>query len=100
MIGLDAVDGFEWDAGNALKNLSSHDVSQAEAEQVFLNAPLKVTPVERPGLPEPRFRALGKTTAGRHLTVIFTLRAGNAKIRVISARDMHRKERTEYEQEA
>ena len=99
MIDLGAVTGFDWDEGNALKNLVGHEVSQAEAEQVFLNALLKVTPIDRPGLPEPRYRALGKTTRDRLLTVIFTLRVKDTKIRVISARDMHRKERVEYEQE-
>lgn len=32
--------------------------------------------------------------------MIFTLRVKDTKIRVISARDMHRKERIEYEQES
>jgi len=47
---------------------------------------------------EPRYAALGKTEDGRRLTVIFTVR-GNL-IRVISARDMSRRERRIYEQEA
>jgi uncharacterized protein len=96
MADFEAVTGFEWDPGNALKNAAGHDVSQAEAEQVFLNAPLKVAAVHRPGLAESRYRALGVTTRGRLLTVIFTLRAQGTKIRVISARDMHRTERLEY----
>ena len=98
MIDFDAVTGFDWDEGNSLKNLMTHEVSQAEAEQVFLNAPLKLTPIGRPAVSEPRYRALGRTMQGRLLTVIFTLRFANTKIRVISARDMHRKERTEHEQ--
>jgi len=49
---------------------------------------------------EPRFHALGKTAEGRLLHVTFTLRSAGQKIRVISARDMHRKERTIYEQAA
>ena len=96
MIDFEAVTGFDWDEGNALKNALGHDVSQAETEQVFLNVPLKVTPVERPGLAEARYRVLGRSMQGRLLTVIFTLREQGAKIRVISARDMHRKERVEY----
>ena len=48
---------------------------------------------------EPRFHALGVTNAGRRLHVTFTLREENAKIRIISARDMHRKERARYDQE-
>ncbi|MBI5751351.1 MAG: BrnT family toxin [Hydrogenophilales bacterium] len=43
---------------------------------------------------------LGKTDEGRLLHITFTLRNAGASIRVISARDMHRKERTFYEQTA
>jgi uncharacterized DUF497 family protein len=91
--------GFDWDRGNTLKN-EKHGVTMLEAEQMFFVTPLVVTPDESHSKTEPRFRALGQTLLGRKLTVIFTLRAGNTRIRVISARDMHRKERTAYEQEA
>jgi len=43
-------------------------------------------------------RALGKTHAGRRLQITFALREDGTLIRVISARDMHRKERSIYEQ--
>jgi len=43
--------------------------------------------------------ALGVTGAGRRLHNTFTLREEATRIRVISARDMHRKERSRYEQE-
>ena len=39
MIGLAKITGFDWDAGNARKN-DKHDVTAAEAEQVFFNIPL------------------------------------------------------------
>lgn len=32
--------GFEWDAGIATKYWAKHEVSQAECEQVYFNAPL------------------------------------------------------------
>ncbi|MBA3071645.1 MAG: BrnT family toxin, partial [Nitrospirae bacterium] len=44
---------------------------------------------------EPRYFALGCTDAGRHLFIVFTIREN--LIRVISARDMNRKERRLYE---
>ena len=47
---------------------------------------------------EARYHALGTTDEGRQLHVSFTLRASNTLIRIISARDMHRKERRVYEQ--
>jgi uncharacterized DUF497 family protein len=47
---------------------------------------------------EPRSNALGKTAQNRLLHITFTLRQDGTLIRVISARDMHRKEKKAYEQ--
>jgi uncharacterized protein len=91
------VIGFEWDAGNARKSAEKHGVSQAEAEQVFLGLRCLVVSDPRYSGEELRFHALGTTDAGRLLHVTFTLRAKGALVRVISARDMHRKERWIYE---
>ncbi len=90
--------GFQWDAGNARKSADKHDVSQGEAEQVFFNEPLLVVPDPRHSRTEPRFHALGVTDGGRRLHVTWTLRADGTLLRVISARDMHRKERQAYEE--
>lgn len=90
--------GFQWDEGNARKSADKHDVSQGEAEQVFFNEPLLVVPDPRHSRAEPRFHALGVTDDGRRLHVTWTLRADGTLIRVISARDMHRKERQAYEE--
>ncbi|MEJ8825965.1 BrnT family toxin [Variovorax humicola] len=97
MIDLTPVIGFEWDKGNARKN-EKHGVSTAEAEQLFFNAPLLLLEDVAHGHQEPRFHALGKTDDARALHITFTLRQSNQLIRVISARDMHRKERAIYEQ--
>jgi uncharacterized DUF497 family protein len=97
MLDLSAVIGFEWDDGNARKN-ERHGASTAEAEQVFFNSPLLLLPDPKHSESEPRLHALGKTTAGRRLHITLTLRVGGTMIRVISARDMHRKERMIYEQ--
>jgi uncharacterized protein len=96
MVDWTRVIGFDWDAGNARKSSDKHEVSQAEAEQVFFNAPLSVVPDTRHSSDEPRFHALGKTDDGRRLHITFTLRSDGTLIRVISARDMHRKERRIY----
>jgi hypothetical protein len=92
------VVGFQWDEGNARKSADKHDVSQGEAEQVFFNEPLLVVPDPRHSRSEPRFHALGVTDDGRRLHLTWTLRADGMLIRVISARDMHRKERQAYEE--
>lgn len=86
--------GFEWDAGNTHKN-QKHRVTTAEAEQVFFNEPLLVVDDTRHSSFELRFHALGITSENRKLHVTFTIRS--MKIRVISVRDMHKKERTIYD---
>lgn len=98
MIDLGRIAGFEWDDGNRRKNADKHDVSPAEAESLFLNDPLIVVEDEKHSGSEQRFNALGQTTQGRLLHVTFTLRQNGTLIRVISARDMNRKERKVYEQ--
>ena len=97
MTHLAKVIGFEWDEGNSRKN-DQHGVSMAEAEQVFFNSPLLVLPDPRHSEAELRFHALGKPNEGRRMHITFTLRDAGQFIRVISARDMHRKERVIYEQ--
>jgi uncharacterized DUF497 family protein len=99
MFDFGLVEGFEWDTGNARKSVDKHDVSQAEAEQVFFNKPLLLFDDERHSTVEPRFHAYGKSDDGRHLQVSFTLRNSERLVRVISARDMSRKERAIYDQE-
>lgn len=99
MIDLSAITGFDWDDGNSRKN-SKHGVSTAEAEQVFFNAPLLLLADSKHSQQEPRFHALGRTHQHRLLHITFTLRQQNTLIRVISARDMHKKERSIYEQTA
>jgi uncharacterized protein len=98
MIDLEQIAGFDWDDGNSRKNADKHDVSQAEAESIFFGDPLIVAEDSRHGKGEPQFNALGKTAQGRALHVTFTLRRNETLIRVISARDMNRKERQFYEQ--
>ena len=93
---LSECTGFQWDTGNADKNWELHRVSQAECEQVFFNRPIRVAPDQRHSHEEPRRAALGRTNDDRFLTVVFTVRG--ALIRVISARDMSRRERRMYEQ--
>ena len=99
MIDWTKITGFDWDDGNARKN-DKHGVSMAEAEQVFFNDPLLVVADTKHSREESRVHALGKTDEGRMLHLAFTLRQAGEKICVISARDMHRKERTIYEQTA
>ena len=100
MLDLERIAGFDWDEGNARKSEAKHGVSQAEAEQIFFNDPLLVVDDARHSREEPRYHALGHTDDGRLLHATFTARAEGRLIRVISVRDMSRKERMRYAKEA
>tara|TARA_R110002110_G_scaffold414951_1_gene646794 strand:- start:90831 stop:91142 length:312 start_codon:yes stop_codon:yes gene_type:complete len=98
MADLMQTTGFDWDDGNSRKSEKKHDVTQAEAEQIFFNQPLLVLEDSKHSRKKSRYHALGITDNERFLHITFTLRASETLIRVISARDMHRKERNIYEQ--
>jgi uncharacterized protein len=98
MIDWTQVTGFDWDDGNSRKSLEKHNVSHSEAEQVFFNQPLLVMEDNKHSHQESRYHALGITDDERFLHITFTLRISETLIRIISARDMHRKERKSYEQ--
>ena len=86
---------FDWDKGNIDKNLIKHQVSNQEAEEIFVNEPLIIIEDGRHSQREQRYRGLGKTNSGRLLFVSFTKR--DDKVRVISVRDMNKKEKNNYE---
>lgn len=98
MIEWGRLTGFDWDDDNARKSADKRSVSQAEAEGIFFNEPLPVLPDPGHSRQETRYHALGSTDDSRLLHVTFTLRGAGTLIRIISARDMHRKERIAYEQ--
>jgi uncharacterized DUF497 family protein len=88
--------GFQWDQGNIDKNLIKHKVENWECEQIFFNRPLLVLDDPKHSIPEKRWTVFGKTDADRFLIVIFRKRGD--LIRVISARDMNKKERKFYDE--
>ncbi len=98
MIHFPSLEGFEWDDGNRNKNWVKHNVSIQECEEVFFNDPLIVYPDLEHSYKEKRYLCLGKTNAERRLFIAFTLRLEN-NVRVISARDMGKKEKMIYEEE-
>ena len=94
---LSSLNGFEWDEGNQTKNWIKHQVSTSECEEVFFNLPLLLADDVQHSQEEKRFYVLGQTNAERKLFISFTIRTN--KVRVISARDMSRKERQVYAKE-
>ena len=95
---LSGCQGFEWDAGNAEKSWRKHGVSPSECEQVFFNRPLLVVDDAKHSHTERCYYALGVADTGRRLFLVFTVRG--TWIRVISARDMSRRERLIYEEKS
>ncbi len=83
--------GFDWDEGNSRKNWIKHQVTPSECEQIYFNHPLIVQHDIKHSPHELRFYALGKTDKNRKLFIAFTIRQN--MMRIISARDMSRKER-------
>ncbi|MBI5614619.1 BrnT family toxin [Candidatus Gottesmanbacteria bacterium] len=88
---------FEWDEGNAEKSVLKHKVINSEAEQIFRSVPVIFFEDPKHSGQEKRYMIWGETETGRRLTVIFTIR--KKCVRIISARDMHTKERRQYETE-
>ena len=85
---------FEWDAGNSDKSLKKHKTTNIEAEEVFKNKPKFIFLDDKHSSIEKRYLIWGITNKIRKLAVIFTIRS--SKIRIISARDMNKKERSTY----
>ena len=77
-----------------------HGVSVEEIEALF-DAPLLIVPDAAHSKSEARSWAIGKSSAGRIIFIVFTIRLkkGRRLIRPISARYMHAKEVTSYEKE-
>lgn len=86
---------FEWNEGNIGKN-KKHNVEDKEAEEVFFDGNKVTFPdIIHSTDDEERSRILGKTKKGRSLFIVFTKR--DEKMRIISARDVNRKEVLLYE---
>jgi len=91
------ANGFDWDEGNWPK-CAKHGVTRMEIEYALRHDPLVL--MDRTGHAETRFNAVGRNRDGRHLFIVFTVRAvgGAVLIRPISARYMHDKEVKAYEE--
>ena len=88
---------FEWDKGNLDKSYLKHGITTKEAEEVFISEESYVITDIKHSQKEDRFIILGKSQSKRNLFVVFTIR--NKKVRIISARRMHREEVQKHEHE-
>lgn len=88
---------FEWDKGNLMKSRTKHGIWPEEVEAVFRSGkglPLGVQ--IKPATSEQRLGIVGTFLSGRLLQIAFVLKEG--RVRVISSRPAHRKERKHYEE--
>jgi uncharacterized DUF497 family protein len=78
------------------KLATKHQVTPEEVDEVLFSRPLyrKIQKGHNPG--EDVYSALGQTDNGRYLIVIFVYKQTREAL-VISARDMDRKERRQYD---
>jgi len=89
---------FEWDPEKAASNKRKHRVSFEEAITAFDDPFALIAPDDAHStVEEKREWLIGEAEPGV-LVIIFTLRAGRQKIRLISARRANRKERRLYEE--
>jgi uncharacterized protein len=85
---------FEWDKGNRDKNFDKHGVADQECEEAFFDQGKKILKDVLHSEKEDRYILLGRTKEDRLLFIAFTLR--RHKVRIISARDLNKKERSLY----
>ena len=87
---------FEWDSEKARENEQSHEVTFAEASEIFEDDHSSSVPDPDHSVEEDRYLIFGVSKGGRYLVVSYTERGD--RIRLISARPMTPRERKAYEQ--
>lgn len=85
---------FNWDLHNIEKNWNKHNVDYKECEQAFTNKPNSVYEDIKHSQSEPRYTLFGITNNQRLITITYTIRKN--QVRVISAKDQSKKERSKY----
>ncbi|MBI3961144.1 MAG: BrnT family toxin [Deinococcus sp.] len=82
------VTGFEWDEAN-VAHIARHQVTPEECEEMFADRHLFAKALDS------KYNALGRTLAGRLLSIFFVIKPGRL-VRVITAREMEHHERRRY----
>jgi uncharacterized protein len=87
---------FQWDPDTAASNLDKHGIAFSEAATVF-GDPQAITYHDREHSDhDDRFITFGTTASGRLVVVVHVDR--NDRTRIVSARDLTRRERKQYEE--
>lgn len=87
---------FEWNRSKARENARKHGVSFAEPTEGFTDDYSSIVPDPDHSITEERYLIFGKAFGDRHIVVAFTEQGH--RIRILSAREMTRRERKAYEQ--
>lgn len=90
----DQAAAFEWDEGNLNKSRHKHGVTPEEAESIFIDEHSFIILDRLHSKIEDRFIIVGKSVKNGNLFIVFTMR--REKIRIISARRMHKEEVKKY----
>lgn len=85
---------FEWDEGN-LEKSQRHGVSKMEIEQIYFDKKKKLIFDEKHSFSEERYILVGRSKKKRWIYTSMTIR--DDKVRIFSARYMHKKEVELYE---
>jgi hypothetical protein len=88
---LDGLLGFDWDVHN-VAHIALHEVLPEEVEQTARHSHAIIPAASRGG--EKRWKLFGRTDAGRHLVVVFTIR--RKRFRAVTAYTMNKTERRIY----
>jgi uncharacterized DUF497 family protein len=88
---IEELDGFDWDAAN-VGHILRHAVTPFEVEEAVGRPHLTVPARTIEG--EERWKLVGRTTSGRFLVVVFTIRRN--LFRAVAAYDMNAAERKKY----
>ena len=90
------IDEIIWQQQFVEKLVIKHGVEKTEVEEVLSNRPRFRFVSKGNWVGEDVYSGMGQTDAGRYL-IIFFIRKSNRRALVISARDMTRTERRNYE---
>jgi len=87
---------FEWDGNKAALNVAKHRVSFEEALTVFSDPLARIFLDQDHSLEEQREIIVGHSVPGHLLVVCFA--AQGERVRILSARELTRRERQDYEE--
>jgi uncharacterized protein len=97
MAGDEVPPGFDWDPAKASRNAARHGVTFLEAVTAFADPVAFAREDEEHSEIENRFHVIGRSAAGRLVTVCYTMRGDST--RIVSAWSASAEDRREYHEQ-